>query len=227
MTPANRLVVHLVTDERVPFERLRDVVDDAVAAGVDVVQLRAKRASARELLRQARVLSDVVDRRCLLLLNDRVDVALAARDAGARIDGVHLGQGDLPPETARRLLGADAVIGWTANTEAQLATASALPSRTLDYLGVGVIRPTSTKPDHPPALGIDGFAALAATAPLPCIAIGGVGVADVAPLRTAGAAGVAVVSAICAADDAGAAARAFRIAADSTAAHAALVGEVA
>ena len=172
--PASRGALHLVTDERVPFDRLCDIVDVAAGAGADVVQLRAKSVTARELLRQAVALSEVVDRRSLLVIDDRVDVALAARDAGARIDGVHLGQSDLPPETARRLLGTHAVIGWTANTPAHLAAASALPPRTIDYLGVGVIRPTFTKPDHPPVLGIDGFAALAAAAPLPCIAIGGV-----------------------------------------------------
>ncbi|WP_109212179.1 MULTISPECIES: thiamine phosphate synthase [Microbacterium] len=214
---ACRLALHLVTDDRVPFHRLVDIVDAAAGAGVDVVQLRTKSVSARELLRQALALSDVIDRRCLLLVNDRVDVALAARDAGARVDGVHLGQGDLPPETARRLLGPHAVIGWTANSPAHRAAASALPPGVLDYLGVGVIRPTSTKPDHPPALGVDGFAAFAAEAPLPCVAIGGVEVDDVAALRAAGAAGIAVVSAICGATDPAEAAQALRRAADAPA----------
>ncbi|WP_203582049.1 thiamine phosphate synthase [Microbacterium hibisci] len=212
---ACRLALHLVTDDRVPFERLVEIVDAAAGAGVDVVQLRAKSVTARELLRQALALSDVIDRRCLLLINDRVDVAVAARDAGARVDGVHLGQGDLPPETARRLLGPHAVIGWTANAPAHRDAASAFPPGTLDYLGVGVIRPTSTKPDHPPALGVDGFAAFAAEAPLPCVAIGGVGRDDVLALRVAGAAGIAVVSAICGADDPAASAQAFRAAADA------------
>ncbi|WP_347976307.1 thiamine phosphate synthase [Microbacterium sp. ProA8] len=212
---AGSLAVHLVTDDRLPFDRLLDVVDAAVGAGVDVVQLRAKSVSARELLRQAVVMADVVDRRCLLLVNDRVDVAVAARDAGARVDGVHLGQGDLPPETARRLLGAHAIIGWTANSPEHAAAASALPSGVVDYLGVGVIRPTSTKPDHPPALGIDGFAAFATSTTAPCVAIGGVRVSDVAPLREAGAAGIAVVSEICAAADPAAASHALRTAADA------------
>ena len=212
-----RLALHLVTDERLPFDRLLEVVDAAAGAGVDVVQLRAKSVTARELLRQARAMSDVIDRRCLLLINDRVDVAVAAREAGARIDGVHLGQGDLPPETARRLLGAQAAIGWTANSAEHRAAASALPSGTLDYLGVGVIRPSSTKPDHPPALGVEGFAAFAADSALPCVAIGGVREDDVAALQAAGAAGIAVVSAICGADDPAEATRALRNAADAPA----------
>ena len=215
MRSAARLAVHLVTDDRLPFDRLVDVVDAAAGAGVDVVQLRAKSLSARELLRQAVAMSDVIGRRCLLLINDRVDVAVAARDAGARVDGVHLGQSDLPPETARRLLGAHAVIGWTANSPEHRTAAGALRPGTVDYLGVGVIRPTSTKPDHPPALGIDGFAAFVTGTTAPCVAIGGVRLRDVAPLREAGAAGIAVVSAICGADDPAAASRALRSAADA------------
>jgi len=206
---AHDLSLHLVTDERVPFPRLREVVADAVDGGVTVVQLRAKRASARDLIDQSVALSHVIAGRATFVVDDRVDVALAARDAGARVDGVHLGQSDVPPRTARRLLGAHALIGWTANTAAHLAAAAAMPAHTLDYLGVGVIRPTATKPDHPEPLGIDGFAALAAATPLPCVAIGGVRLEDVGPLRRAGAAGVAVVSAICAAEDPGATARAF------------------
>ena len=204
------LQLHLVTDDRLPFERTRDVVAAAVDAGVDVVQLRVKGGTARELLAQTVALSGVVAGRALFVVDDRVDIVLAARDAGAGVDGVHLGQSDLPPDAARRLLGAHAVVGWTANTPAHLAAAAGLPDGTLDYLGVGVIRPTSTKPDHPPALGVDGFARLAAATPLPCIAIGGIALDDVAPLRDAGAAGVAVVSLLSAADDPAAAARELR-----------------
>jgi thiamine-phosphate diphosphorylase len=76
-----------------------------------------------------------------------------------------------------------------------------LPAGTVDYLGVGVFRPTATKADHPEPLGVTGFALLAAAAELPCVAIGGVLRSDSAKLRAAGAAGLALVSAICAADD--------------------------
>jgi len=209
------LQLHFVTDDRLPFDRTRDVVAAVVEAGVDVVQLRVKGGTARDLLAQTIALSDVAAGRALFVVDDRVDIVLAARDAGARVDGVHLGQSDLPPDAARRLLGADAVVGWTAHTAAHLEAAAAFLPGTLDYLGVGVIRPTSTKPDHPPALGVDGFARLAAATPLPCIAIGGIGLDDVAPLREAGAAGVAVVSLLSAADDPAAAARALRRAADA------------
>ncbi|MEH3088549.1 MAG: thiamine phosphate synthase [Microbacterium arborescens] len=209
MTGRADLALHLVTDDRLDIHTLATVVEAAVAGGVTMVQLRDKHADAAELIDRAGLLSRVIGGRVPLLIDDRVDVALAARAAGARVDGVHLGQRDIPPVVARRLLGADAIVGWTANTPAHLRAAADMPARTLDYLGVGVIRPTLTKPDHPPALGIAGFAALAAASTAPCVAIGGVGVDDVAALRAAGAAGVAVVSAVCGAPDPGAAARSF------------------
>ena len=205
------LSLHLVTDHRVPFERLLGIVDAAVDGGVTVVQLREKTASARGLIAHAVTLSDVVAGRAAFVVDDRLDVVLAARDAGARVDGIHLGQSDVPAQLARRLLGPDAIVGWTANTPAHLDAAHAMPPGTLDYLGVGVIRPTATKVDHPEPLGIEGFARLAAATTLPCIAIGGVIADDAVALRAAGAAGMAVVSAICAAADPHAAAAAFAV----------------
>jgi thiamine-phosphate diphosphorylase len=206
------LSLHLVTDHRVPFSRLRDIVDEAVDAGVTVVQLRDKVATGGELYARALDLADVIAGRCAFVVDDRLDIVLAARANGARVDGIHLGQSDLPVDIARTLLGPDALVGWTANTPAHLAAAAAFPDGTLDYLGVGVIRATATKPDHPRPLGVDGFAELAASTVLPCVAIGGIDVDDVGPLRRAGAAGVAVVSAVCAADDPGAVVRALRAA---------------
>lgn len=212
---ATDLALHLVTDDRLPLARLLDVAAQAVAGGVGVVQLRAKSAPARDQVAALVALSALLRGSAALVVNDRVDVALAARDAGARVDGVHLGRRDVPPATARRLLGRDAVVGWSASRADELVELAALPPGTVSYLGVGAVHPTSTKPDHPPALGVDGFAAFAAAAgalpvPVPCVAIGGLGPDDVAPLRSAGAAGVAVVSAICGADDPQAAAASLR-----------------
>ncbi|MDQ1124272.1 thiamine phosphate synthase [Microbacterium trichothecenolyticum] len=204
--------LHLVTDHRVPFTRLRDIVDEAVTAGVSVVQLRDKLATGAELFARTLDLADVIAGRCAFVVDDRLDVVLAARDRGARVDGIHLGQSDMPVDAARALLGPDALVGWTANTPAHLAVAEAFPDATLDYLGVGVIRTTTTKPDHPRPLGVDGFAELAASTALPCVAIGGIDVGDVAALHAVGAAGVAVVSAVCAADDPGAVVRDLRAA---------------
>ncbi|AZZ49128.1 thiamine phosphate synthase [Rathayibacter rathayi] len=205
------LSLQLVTDTAQCGARgVPAVVAAAVAGGVTTVQIRDHDASAAELVALTLAVAAVLTERTTLLVDDRVDVVLAARFAGARVHGVHLGQSDLPVVAARSLLGADALIGLTANTPAHLAAVRALPAGTVDYLGVGVIRPTSTKPDHPAPLGVDGFAALATATPLPCVAIGGVGAQDAAPLRRAGAAGLAVVSAVCTAVDPTEAARSIR-----------------
>ncbi|MFK4728919.1 bifunctional hydroxymethylpyrimidine kinase/phosphomethylpyrimidine kinase [Agromyces mediolanus] len=214
--PALDLSLYLVTDAALCGERgVAATVESAVTGGATIVQLRDKHASDEELLGLLAELDERIAGRVPLVVNDRLDLVLQARAAGIRVDGVHLGQGDAAVLRARAELGPDAIVGLTANTAAHLNAVAGLPAGTVDYLGVGVIRPTSTKPDHPPALGIPGFAAIrsaakdAAGAPLPCVAIGGVGRADAAALRAAGAAGLAVVSALCAAPDPGRAAAGF------------------
>jgi hydroxymethylpyrimidine kinase/phosphomethylpyrimidine kinase/thiamine-phosphate diphosphorylase len=204
------LSLYLVTDPDLCGERgVVETVRLAVDGGVRIVQLRDKSATDAETADQLVELSRVIAGRALLLVNDRVDAALAARDRGARVDGVHLGQGDASVLRARERLGVEAIIGLTANTPEHLDAVAALPAGVVDYLGIGVIRPTNTKPDHPPALGIDGFRSLVETCALPCVAIGGVGIDDTERLRRAGAAGLAVVSAICAAADPTQTAKAF------------------
>jgi len=205
------LSVYLVTDAALCGDRgVVETVRQAVAGGVTIVQLREKHADDAAVVEQLIELSQVIAGRALLVVNDRLDAAVEARRRGARVDGVHLGQSDASVVRARELLGPDAVIGLTANTHEHLEAVRALPPGTVDHVGVGVIRPTSTKPDHPPALGIEGFRALAAASPVPAVAIGGVGLGDLVALRDAGAAGVAVVSALCAAEDPRDAARALR-----------------
>lgn len=204
------LSVYLVTDTALCGERgVAATVAAAVDGGVRTVQLRDKHADAAGLLRQLEQVAEAIDGRAALLLNDRLDVVLAARQRGIPVDGVHLGQGDGSPTDARLLLGDDAIIGLSANTPAHISELRRMPRRDVDYLGVGVIRPTTTKPDHPSPLGVAGFARFAAEAELPCVAIGGIELADTGPLHAAGAAGVAVVSAICAAPDPRAAAADF------------------
>ncbi|WP_150307888.1 thiamine phosphate synthase [Planctomonas psychrotolerans] len=207
---ADYLGTYLVTDPVLCGERgVLSVISAAVDGGATTVQIREKTASARDLFELTVRASEIIAGRARLIVDDRVDVFLAARAEGARVDGVHVGQTDLPVAVVRALVGTEAVVGLTANTSAHLAAVAELPSGTVDYLGVGVIRPTATKPGHPEPLGIAGFAALAAATDLPCVAIGGVHLDDTAGLRAAGAAGRAVVSAICAADDPERVARAF------------------
>lgn len=205
------LSVYLVTDAGLCGPRgVVETVRAAVDGGATVVQLRDKQATDAGTADLLVELSEVIDGRALLLVNDRLDAAVTARHHGARVDGIHLGQDDTSVERARELLGPDALIGLTANSREHLDALRALPDGTVDYVGVGVIRPTNTKPDHPPALGVAGFRALAAQSPVPAVAIGGIRISDVDALRDAGAAGVAVVSAVCAATDPRAAAQAIR-----------------
>lgn len=200
--------IYLVTDTALCGDRgVAATVRAAVDGGVRTVQIREKHASAADFYALVLEVAAQVGDRADILVDDRVDIYLAARAAGAAVHGVHVGQSDLPADAVRALVGPDAVVGLTANTTGHLEALRRLPPGTVDYLGAGVIRPTSTKPDHPEPLGIAGFAQFAAAAPLPCVAIGGVRTEDIAPLRAAGAAGVAVVSAVCAAPDPRAAAQ--------------------
>ncbi|WP_396290929.1 thiamine phosphate synthase [Curtobacterium sp. KT1] len=210
--PRRDVGVYLVTDGALADRHgvgVLGVVRAAVHAGVGIVQVRDKDASARGLLALTAAVADAVGDRAIVVVDDRLDVALAARHAGHRVAGVHLGQSDVPVTAARALLGPDAHVGLTANTLEHLAAVERLPRGTVDLLGVGVVHPTATKADHPPALGHDGFARLAAATEVRCVAIGGVTLDDVVPLRAAGAAGVAIVSGICAAADPGSAAAAY------------------
>ncbi|WP_354181134.1 thiamine phosphate synthase [Arthrobacter sp. UYP6] len=190
--------IYLVTDTALCGPRgVIDTVRAAVAGGVKTIQVREKDASAADFYALVLAVAEAAASRATVLVDDRVDIYLAARAARAAVHGVHVGQNDLPVELVRTLVGPDAVVGLTANTPGHLDVLATLPQGTVDYLGAGVIRPTRTKPDHPEPLGISGFADFAARSPLPVVAIGGILREDIGALRTAGATGAAVVSAIC------------------------------
>lgn len=194
--------VYMVTDTGLCGSRgVIETVRAAVNGGIRTVQVREKEADVAEFYQLVLDIAEAVGDRATVLVNDRVDVYLAARAVGARVHGIHLGQGDLPIGVARTVVGDDAIMGLTANTPAHISQIGTLPEGTVDYLGVGVIRATSTKPDHPLPLGIEGFAAIAGASRVPCVAIGGIVLRDVSALRRAEAAGVAVVSTICSAAD--------------------------
>ena len=208
------LSLYLVTDAAqaaASGRTLVEVVRRAVAGGVSAVQVREKEAAGRAFLDSVLRIADVLPDTVTLIVNDRVDVFLAARASGRRVSGVHVGQSDLPVGVVRDLIGSDAVIGLSASTDAQLRRAAADPAR-IDYVGIGALHPTRTKRDAPPALGLAEFARLVGVSALPAVAIGGVGLHDLAALRACGAAGAAVVSAICTAPHPEEAARAMRAA---------------
>jgi thiamine-phosphate pyrophosphorylase len=204
--PAFDLTLYLVVGSDVTQGRpLDEVVAAAVRGGATLVQLREKAFGDAELVEAARALKGrLAPLGVPLILNDRVE---AAKAAGA--DGVHLGQDDLDAARARRILGPDGLIGVSAGTAGEAAR---VDKGFADYVGIGAVYATATKPDAGPAIGIAGLAALASTlAPLPAVAIGGIGVREAAQVMAGGAVdGIAVVSAICGAQDPEAAARALR-----------------
>ncbi|MGI8750822.1 MAG: thiamine phosphate synthase [Acidimicrobiales bacterium] len=196
------LRLYLVTDASLAAPRsLADTVRAAVGHGgrdgVTAVQLRDPAAGGRQLYLAAVAMLDLLaSTGVALIVNDRLDVALAA---GAQ--GTHLGQGDLPPDRARALAGPDHVLGFSAANAAQMAPLGEWPAGTVDYLGVGPVRATATKTDAGAPIGMEGLAAACRLTSLPCVAIGGIDASNAAAAIRAGAVGVAVVSAICAAAD--------------------------
>ena len=197
------LSLYLVTDPALCAERgLEATVMAAVRGGVSVVQLRDKHASDEEMIAQAIRLKALLDEyEVPLIINDRIEVALAS---GA--DGLHIGQSDGDPVEARRRLGEDALIGLSVQTLEQL---KAVDVERIDYLGLGPVHATPTKPDHAAPLGIEGLTQLVRSSPLPTVAIGGISLANAGEVMTSGTDGLAVVSALCSAEDPAAAAQQY------------------
>lgn len=188
------LSLYLVTDTVLCGGRgVAETARAAVAGGATVVQLRDPRATTRELYDLAVELRTAIGT-TPLIVNDRLDVALAVR-----ANGVHLGQSDLPVVRAREIAGPDFVIGLSISTVDEMEQAGRLPPGTVDYLGIGPAFATATKPDAGTALEPALIAELAGMTDLPTVAIGGITAENAA--RLAGVDGICVVSAICAADD--------------------------
>lgn len=167
----------------------------AAEGGAGVVQVRSKPIDAGLLLELTRAVARAVaaaNPHTRVLVDDRVDVALALRAAGEPVHGVHLGHSDLPVALARELLGEDAIIGLTTGTAALLDQAHAVAEH-IDYVGCGPLRATPTKDSGRPPIGLDGYRELIPLSPVPLVAIGDVQLADAAPLAAAGCAGVAIV----------------------------------
>lgn len=199
--PILYLILDLALLGQQPVDRL---AASAAAGGVTLVQLRGKGLSVRVLCEVGAQLKKYLARHNIpLIVNDDVAVALAI---GA--DGVHLGQDDLPLPAARRLLGADAIIGLSVGTPTE---AVGVDAALIDYVSIGPIYGTSTKGDAGPAIGIAGFGQVRSLLPdRPAVAIGGITSGNASDILRAGAAGLAVASAICCAADPAAAARELR-----------------
>ncbi|MGQ4275212.1 thiamine phosphate synthase [Terrihabitans sp. B22-R8] len=206
MTPKFDLSLYLVAGRTSCGDRnLLDLVEEALAGGVTIVQLRDPDLPVRELVEDGRALRGLLKGRGIpLIINDRVDVALAVE-----ADGVHLGQDDMGARDARRAAGPDLILGLSIGSPDEFeASRDDLPF--VDYVGIGPVRGTSTKSDAGAAIGIDGFARVRKLVDRPVVAIGGLAQSQIGDLIAQGADGVAVVSAICGSADPQAAARDLR-----------------
>ena len=206
---ASRLVLHVLTDR--DWSCGRDFLTVATAAldgGATMIQLRDKTASTRLLIEEGLALRTLTrERGALLIVNDRLDVALAVE-----ADGAHVGQEDMPVALARRLLGPERILGVSAATRQEAEEAMAGGA---DYLGVGPIYPSQGKADAGPATGVELLTELAEQYTIPLVAIGGITAANAAEVIRAGASGVAVITAVVHAEDIVAAARNLRIAVET------------
>ena len=182
--------VYPLTDVQLSGLSHAEQVERLTLGGATLIQLREKQMAAQEFYEQAKAAVAIAERNGVnLIINDRVDVAQAAH-----AHGVHLGQDDMPPEAARRLLGPEAIIGYSTHNIEQAVAAISLP---VDYIAIGPIFQTSTKTDTAPVLGLDGVRTVRqAVGEFPLVAIGGITRANASDVIAAGADSVAVVSAL-------------------------------
>jgi len=179
-----------ITDRRVSGLSHAEQVARLIEGGATLIQLRDKESSSADFLREAEAALSVAQKNHVrLIINDRVDIALALNAAG-----VHVGQSDLPSEIARRLLGSESILGVSTHNVEQVRIASRLP---VDYVAFGPVFETGTKQDHEPVAGLDGLrSARGALGDLPLVAIGGINKDNAAAAIEAGADSVALISAL-------------------------------
>lgn len=184
------LKLYLVTDRALSLGRsLEEVVSEAVAGGVTIVQLREKDAPTGEFVQLGKRLKEILKPYGVpLIINDRVDVALAV-DA----EGVHIGQSDMPYEIARELLGPDKIIGLSVESMDDVAEANQFD---VDYIGISPVYGTPTKTDTAEPFGLEGLRKAVAMSVHPTVAIGGMNKDTAAEVMQTGTDGIAVVSAI-------------------------------
>lgn len=189
------LSLYLVTDRQLLLGRdLEWIVEEAVKGGVTMVQLREKDCTTRKFIELAlRMKQTLSPYQVPLIINDRVDVALAS-DA----DGLHIGQSDMPYEMARRLLGRKKIIGLSVENMDQVYEVNGYD---VDYIGISPVFSTPTKTDTAQPFGLEGIRQVMEISKHPAVAIGGINSQNTRDVIQAGANGIAVVSAICSADN--------------------------
>lgn len=198
---------------------VEDIVEAAVAAGFTCVQIRSKVASARQLIELTRKAADKINKlgkadSVALLVDDRLDVVLAARAAGIKVDGIHVGQSDIPVEVCRKLLGENSIVGLSARSNELIDYVKNCDTSLIDYFGAGPLHETATKPDcgrnengEVITRSLAELKELHKISPIPVVVGGGVKAKDLADLRQTGVEGFFVVSAVAGAKNPLAAAR--------------------
>ncbi len=196
--------LYVITDEGLSHGRSHLLIAElAVAGGADVIQLRDKRLSGKEMYHVSKGMREITRKAgAMFIVNDRLDVALASK-----ADGVHLGQDDLPLPEARAIAPAPFIIGISVESAEEARRAE---QEGADYVAVGPVFPTGSKPDAGPALGTGRVAEIRKAVSLPVIAIGGIQATNAAEVVAAGADGLAVISAVVSQDDIPQAARHLR-----------------
>jgi thiamine-phosphate pyrophosphorylase len=180
-----------------------ELTELAIAGGADTIQFRQKGGATREMIRAAEQMQALCRKAGVtFVVNDRVDVAIASH-----ADGVHLGQDDFPIPLARKLLGAEAIIGGSASS---LEEARECLLEGADYVGFGPVYATTSKEDAGPASGLGLLKQIVEAIPLPIIAIGGITRDNMPPVMRTGVHGVAVISAVCCQEDPKEAAKCLR-----------------
>ncbi len=187
--------LYVILDPTVCPERsLSDVLMASLEGGVRIFQYRNKQASMKDAYIEALVLRRIAsDQGAVFIVNDRCDLALAV-DA----DGVHLGQGDMPYDLARSVMGSNKIIGLSTHNSHQVEEAERMRP---DYIGFGPIFKPGSKQDHDPLVGLDGLRTIRSLTTLPIFAIGGIVLDRVDEVIRAGADGVAVISAVLSSSD--------------------------
>ena len=187
------LSLYLVTDKSDDVEKFLKTIEEAIKGGVSVVQIREKTAETLDFYNLALKVKEITTKYNVpLIINDRVDIALAI-DA----DGVHVGQSDMPCEVTRKLIGTDKILGVSAAT---ITEAKKAQKDGADYIGTGAVFPTATK-DDAPSITKQNLKEIVESIDIPVVAIGGINNDNASELTDTGIAGLSVVRAIMSADD--------------------------
>lgn len=203
----------IVGRENTNNRSVASIVEDAVKAGFTFIQIRSKVEDAKDLIEDCKAAADVIAKlgksdSVALVVNDRLDVVLAAREAGIKVDGIHVGQTDIPVSVCRKYLGKDSIVGLSAPTKDLIEYAKNFDVSDIDYFGAGPVHDTESKKNlakddegNVIIKTFEEFAQLAKVSPVPVVIGGGVKACDVKPLKDSGVAGFFVISAVAGADD--------------------------